>query len=394
MSDYANHTSWTLADPDTPFAAVDLTKARRNIGRLGQRLDSLGVALRPHVKTAKSIPAAQLMQGGRPGPITVSTMHEAEVFAEAGYRDITYAVGLDPHKLPRVIKLARSGVTVNVLLDSLAQAQAVTAASVEAGRAIPALIELDCDGHRGGIGAEHPALVPIGTELASQNNLAGVLVHAGESYFTDTPEAQQAAAHHERDAAVAAARRLGDAGLPAGVVSVGSTPTAHAATDLTGVTEVRAGNYVFFDLVMAGIGVCTLDDLALSVVVTVIGHKPEYGWILTDGGWMALSRDRGTANQAQDQGYGLVTGLDGNLLEGLVVHSASQEHGVIAAREGAQLPDLPIGTRLRVLPNHACATAAQFPGYHVISDDEQAAEPTQGVTAPVVGAFWDRTNGW
>ena len=80
-------------------------------------------------------------------------------------------------------------------------------------------------------------------------------------------------------------------------VSVGSTPTAHAAEDLTGVTELRAGNYVFFDLVMAGLGVCQLDDLALSVVVTVIGHRPEYGWIITDGGWMATSRDRGTANQ-------------------------------------------------------------------------------------------------
>lgn len=138
-------------------------------------------------------------------------------------------------------------------------------------------------------------------------------------------------------------------------VSVGSTPTAHAAEDLTGVTELRAGHYVFFDLVMAGIGVCRIEDIALSVVVTVIGHRPEYGWVVTDGGRMAMSRDRGTAVQVQDQGYGLVTDLDGNLVPDLVMTAASQEHGTLAVRDGTRLPDLPVGTRLHVLPNHACA---------------------------------------
>lgn len=171
-------------------------------------------------------------------------------------------------------------------------------------------------------------------------------------------------------------------------VSVGSTPTAHAAEDLTGVTELRAYNYVFFDLVMAGLGVCGLDDLALSVVVTVIGHRPEYGWIVTDGGWMAMSRDRGTAAQAQDQGYGLVADLAGNLLPGLVMTAASQEHGTLTARDGARLPDLPIGTRLRILPNHACATAAQHQGYHVVEGARPAGD------ALAVRGFWNRVSGW
>lgn len=395
MSNQKSTTGWTLAEPETPFAAVDLAKAHRNSDRLAERLNGLGVMLRPHIKTAKSVPIARLMQGGRLGPITVSTLLEAETFADAGYRDITYAVGIDPNKLPRVVKLGRQGVTVNVLLDSLAQAEAVTSASLKAGIAIPALIELDCDGHRGGISAEDASLVPIGAELARQGNLAGVLVHAGESYFATTAEAQLQAAHHERDVAVTAAQRLRQANLETPIVSVGSTPTAHAATDLTGVTEVRAGNYVFFDLVMMGLGVCEVEDLALSVVVTVIGHKPEFGWILTDGGWMALSRDRGTANQAQDQGYGLVTDLGGRVIEGLVVNGASQEHGVITSRYGAKLPELPIGTRLRVLPNHACATAAQYSGYHVIHDDARRTEIVSGEAGgPVATAFWDRVNGW
>ncbi|XER99936.1 hypothetical protein HEP87_57370 [Streptomyces sp. S1D4-11] len=194
-----------------------------------------------------------------------------------------------------------------------------------------------------------------------------------------------AAADNERRCALKAAEDLRAAGHQAPVVSVGSTPTAHFATDLTGVTEVRAGNFVLFDLVMAGIGVCTIDDLAMTVVTTVIGHRPDKGWIITDGGWMATSRDRGTTVQRVDQGYGLVADLDGALHEDLVMTDASQEHGILSIRpgSGAELPDITVGTRLRILPIHACATAAQHDVYHV--------------TAPrsrTVRSRWQRVRGW
>ncbi|MGW6796733.1 DSD1 family PLP-dependent enzyme [Streptomyces chartreusis] len=381
-------TAQTLADPDTPFAVVDVHKTLRNIDRLASKADQLGVTLRPHVKTAKSLDVAALLHHGTPCPVTVSTLAEAEAFADAGYTDITYAVGIDPHKLPRVIALLRRGVTLRVLLDSQEQAESVAAAARQAGIAIPAQLEIDCDGHRGGLKTNAPALLEAGRILNDADCLDGVLTHAGESYYVSTPDEQRLAAKNERDTAVAAADKLRTAGLPVSTVSVGSTPTAHAADDLTGVTELRAGNYVFFDLVMAGIGVCRIDDLALSVVVTVIGHRPEYGWIITDGGWMAMSRDRGTANQSQDQGYGLVTDLDGHLIPGLVMSAASQEHGTLTARDGATLPDLPVGTRLRILPNHACATAAQHHGYHVID----SSRPT--TAAPGVQAIWNRISGW
>ncbi|MEV5427990.1 DSD1 family PLP-dependent enzyme [Streptomyces sp. NPDC052701] len=383
----------TLADPDTPFAVVDLHRTRRNIERLRARADRLGVTLRPHVKTAKSLDVAALLHDGAPPcPVTVSTLAEAEAFADGGYTDITYAVGIDPHKLPRVIALLRRGVTVRLLLDSAEQAASVAEASRRAGLPLPTQIEIDCDGHRGGIRPDAPALTGIGRVLHDAGCLDGVLTHAGESYFAYSAQERRLAAENERDAAVTAAGRLRAAGLPAHTVSVGSTPTAHAAEDLTGVTELRAGNYVFFDLVMAGLGVCRVEDLALSVVVTVIGHRPEHGWIVTDGGWMALSRDRGTAVQAQDQGYGLVTDLDGELIPGLVMTAASQEHGTLTARDGAGLPDLPVGTRLRVLPNHACATAAQHRGYHVV--DGARAPRAAPRTAPVIQDHWERVTGW
>jgi D-serine deaminase-like pyridoxal phosphate-dependent protein len=262
----------------------------------------------------------------------------------------------------------------------------VANASREAGDAIPVLIEIDSDGHRSGLRPDDPAVVSIGRILADGGAaLRGVVTHAGESYGAVGAEALADFAERERLAAVTAAEALRVAGLPCPVVSVGSTPTAHFARNLSGVTEVRAGVYVFFDLVMAGIGVCTPDDIALSVLTTVIGHQKERGWIMVDAGWMALSRDRGTASQAVDQGYGLVCDIEGRVLDGLVVASANQEHGVIALRPGssASLPDLAVGTELRILPNHACATAAQFDGYEVIP-----ADPAQPM------AYWPRFRGW
>ncbi|WP_431876548.1 alanine racemase [Amycolatopsis sacchari] len=356
----------------TPFLALDLPKVEANIARLRTRLAALGGTLRPHLKTAKSVEVARLLFDGGSGPITVSTLAEAEAFADAGFTDILYAVGIAPGKLERVTALRRRGVDLVVLLDSVEQAAAVAEAGV------PALIEVDCDGHRGGILPGDPAAARIAGVLGG--NLRGVLTHAGESYFSYSPAALTADAEAERQAAVRVAEDLRAAGHEVPVVSVGSTPTAHFAADLSGVTEVRAGNFVFFDLVMAGIGVCGLDDIALSVEVTVIGHRPGKGWILTDGGWMALSRDRGTAAQPVDQGYGVVTDLDGRPYPDLLMTGASQEHGILSVRSGsgAALPDLPVGTRVRILPNHACATAAQFDEYHLTGS----------------GVVWPRIRGW
>ena len=341
----------------------------RNVVRLRDHLEGLGVALRPHLKTVKSVAAARRVLTGGNGPATVSTLKEAEVFAEAGVRDILYAVGIAPAKLPRVQQLRAAGCDLSVVLDSREQAHSVAEASRRAEDPIPVLIEIDSDGHRSGLAPDDPALVEIGLILLEGGaELRGVVTHAGESYGVAGAEALAAFAERERSAAVAAAAALRAADLPATVVSVGSTPTAHFACDLSGVTEVRAGVYTFFDLVMAGIGVCSLDDIALSVLTTVIGHQKERGWLVVDAGWMALSRDRGTADQTVDQGYGLVCDIEGRVIEDLIVKSANQEHGIVARRGGERdpLPDLPIGTPLRILPNHACATAAQFDGYEVV----------------------------
>ena len=377
----------TLQSVETPCLVLDADRLDRNIRRLKDRLAGFGVPLRPHLKTAKSVDVARRLMASSAGPATVSTLKEAEQFAAAGVNDIIYAVGIAPAKLDRVLALRSRGVDLAVILDTVEQAQAVASASRDAGQAIPALIEIDCDGHRSGVRPDDRArLLEIGRALqAGGAELRGVLTHAGGSYAAKGSLALQQCAEAERAAAVEAATILREAGLPCSVVSVGSTPTAHFGRDLSGVTEVRAGVFVFFDLVMAGIGVCAVDDIALSVLATVIGHQPEKGWTLVDAGWMAMSRDRGTSGQEIDQGYGLVCDIQGVPYPDLIVADANQEHGVIAMRAGssASAPALPIGARVRILPNHACSTGAQHAGYRVVS---------QG--SPRVEAYWPRFGGW
>ena len=375
-----------LADLETPCLILDADRMDRNIARLRDRLAPLGVSLRPHLKTAKSIEVAHRVMSTPQGPATVSTLKEAEFFAAAGVRDIIYAVGIAPWKLAKVIALRKQGIDLAIVLDTVEQAQAVAAASREAGDAIPALIEIDCDGHRSGVlPTDRDRLVAIGQALTQGGELRGVLTHAGGSYAARGEEALRRCAEEERRAVVDAAAILRDAGLPCPVVSMGSSPTAHHAQDLTGVTEVRAGVFMFFDLVMTGVGICRVEDIALSVLATVIGHQRDKGWILIDAGWMAMSQDRGTSKQAVNQGYGLVCDSSGTAYDDLILADANQEHGIIMVRpgSGAALPDLKIGDRVRVLPNHACATGAQHRRYHVVhgTDDQVVAQ-------------WQRFGGW
>ena len=386
MAEAAMQAGGGLDALDTPCLILDEGILRANIAGMRARLDRLGVGFRPHLKTAKSIAVARLAMASPAGPATVSTLREAEYFAENGVRDMTYAVGIAPDKLDRVGAIRqRFDADLAIILDSIEQAEAVAAWSAASGDPLPVLIEVDADGHRSGVpsrDAEH--LVAIGRRVSEGARLRGVLVHAGDSYGLSDPASLAGAAEDERAAAVAAATALREAGLACPVVSVGSTPTARHARDLTGVTEVRAGVFMFGDLVQAGVGSCAVSDIALSVLTSVIGHQRAKGWIITDAGWMALSRDRGTASQALDQGYGVVCDAAGRPYPDLIVTAANQEHGVLALRAGssAVLPDLSVGARLRILPNHACATGAQHDRYHVLGADGRA------------GAVWPRINGW
>jgi D-serine deaminase-like pyridoxal phosphate-dependent protein len=370
---------------ETPLLLLDRDRLDANLARMRARLSAFPVTLRPHVKTNKCLQVTERFFDGGRGPITVSTLREAEYFLAAGYRDILYAVAIVPNKFAHAAALLREGAALTLILDSLDAAQALAAYAATQEQQFSVLLEIDCDGHRSGLAPDAPLLPQIAALLrAGGVTLQGVMTHAGSSYDCRTTDEITLCARRERDAVRQAAARLADAGFPITTVSVGSTPTALFAADFDGITEVRAGVYAFFDLVMHGLGVCRLEDIAVSVLTTVIGHQAEKGWTIVDAGWMALSRDRGTASQALDQGYGVVCDVHGRPIPGLIVSAANQEHGIVTRRPGSAAgaaPPLPIGTQLRILPNHACATAAQHGGYHVIG----GAGPMQ---------FWPRIGGW
>jgi D-serine deaminase-like pyridoxal phosphate-dependent protein len=370
----------------TPSLLLDRMRLARNVARMRERAAGLGIHFRPHLKSAKSLDAAAFVLGTSSGPATVSTLKEAEMFGANGITDLLYAVCISPQKLAPVTQLRRSGIDLKIILDSIEAAEFVSAHARQSGDRVPVLIEIDVDDHRSGVRWDNrETLIRIGTLLAGDGAvLHGVMCHAGESYNLHDKETLARAADTERARIVEAAESLRAAGIPCPVVSVGATPTALSARSYDGVTELRAGVYMFFDLVQAGIGICHIDDIALSVLATVIGHQLDKNWIITDAGWMALSSDRGTAGQAVDQYHGLVCDLDGKPYEDLVVLRANQEHGIIAARPGSQakIPELRIGDRIRILPNHACATAAQYDAYHVVDENNS------------VSAVWPRFRGW
>ncbi|CAN7624514.1 DSD1 family PLP-dependent enzyme [Trinickia sp. LjRoot230] len=360
-----------LPSLNTPAALIDVERMNHNIERMQQRMSALGVNFRPHVKTTKceQVVRAQMDAGAR--GITVSTLKEAEQFFASGIRDIVYAVGMAPTKLPQALALRRQGCALKIVADSVRCAEAIAAFGREHDEPFEVWIEIDVDGHRSGIAPDDDMLVTVARTLASGGmHLGGVLAHAGSSYDYDTHDDLVRIAEQERSGCVRAAERLRAAGLQCDVVSIGSTPTALAAQHLEGVTEVRAGVYVLFDLVMHNVGVNDIAEIALSVLTTVIGHQSEKGWAIVDAGWMAMSRDRGTQRQKQDFGYGLVCLENGDVLGEYLMSGANQEHGIIS-RSGT--PDhqiekrFPLGTRLRILPNHACATGAQHPAYQALS---------------------------
>ena len=375
----------TIHDLSTPALILDRAILGRNLRRMSTRLSDARVALRPHLKTAKSAQIGRLAVQGHDGRITVSTLAEARYFARAGFTDVLYGVGIVPSKLAGVTELRRQGVNLRIVTDNMPVARAIAEAARN-GDSFSVFIEIDCGGGRAGLPfPELPGLLDIARVLhaAPGVELAGVMTHAGHSYHQSTPEGIAAVAEQERLAIVGAAERIRAAGLPCPIVSAGSTPTAMHSRDFTGITEMRPGVYVFNDLDQLFIGSCAAGDLALSVLASVIGHYPHRNQLLIDAGALALSKDISAQEFRPHVGFGLIADAPVN---DMAVLACSQEHGFVGAADPIPFGNLPIGSRVRVLPNHACITAAAYDRYYVVDSDLDGG-------ASVVDTY-DRINGW
>jgi D-serine deaminase-like pyridoxal phosphate-dependent protein len=366
-----------LQDLPTPCLILDRGILDRNLASMSHGLHRHGVAFRPHLKTAKSAEVARRAVSGEAGGIAVSTLAEAEYFAACGFRDITLAVGITPQKLERAAAIVEAGITLTLITDDPDTAAAIAAHPAP----FRALIEIDSGEKRGGVAPESGALGVLARTLGAR--LAGVLTHGGHSYLGRTPSDMERIAEEERSAAVRSAWALRAAWIPCEVVSVGSTPTARHARKLDGVTEVRAGVYMFNDLFQAEIHSCRREDIALTVLTSVIGRRPGANQVLLDAGALALSKDRSTAGTAHDAGFGLVWDLEGKARFGECrIDSVYQEHGIATGSGPLPFDELRVGTKVRVAPNHACLTAAAYNRYYVVDGGQDVVEE------------WERMNGW
>jgi D-serine deaminase-like pyridoxal phosphate-dependent protein len=376
-----NNGAEAMQELRTPALILDRARLRANLDRMAARAADLGVHLRPHMKTAKSIEVARLATKDQAGGITVSTLAEADYFARAGFTDILYGVAITPDKLTDVAAVQAHGAELMLILDNPDCARQMVARAASFSGPFRFLIEIDSGQHRTGLVPDDPKVLECARLLLASEacEVRGVLTHAGHSYDCASIDEIRAVAEAERAAVVVAAETLRAAAIPCPIVSVGSTPTALHAEHLEGVTEMRPGVYMFGDLFQHGLGSCALDDLALSVLTTVNAWRDDESRAMVDAGAMALSLDRGAPDESGGHAYGMAADLQGRPLPGQPrIRQVNQEHGFLPGL--AEPPK--IGARLRIFPNHACSTAAQYSHYHVIDEAGRIIDT------------WPRTHGW
>ena len=330
---------------DTPLVLIDLDRVDANIERMAGLMRDRGVALRPHAKTHKSVEVARRQIAAGAVGLSVATIGEAEVFADAGIEDLfiaypVLAVGPKAERLRRLAARCR----LSVGADSVEGVRALAAAFRGASAAAGVLIEVDSGGRRSGVLPEDAGGLARHA-VASGLQVAGVFTHAGQSYAG--PEHGVVAADEEVSGLAAAAESLRVVGVEPKIVSAGSTPTA-VRSARPPVTEERPGTYVFGDCQQAALagqtvdGADAVDTVAIVVAATVVSHGTRGGF-LVDAGAKILGKDVAPFLR----GHGAVLGYPHNVLARINDH-----HGMGEVPTGTALPA--IGDVVWIVPNHAC----------------------------------------
>src|SRR2546430_4052908 len=317
-----------MYDLETPALLLHLDVVERNVEHRAGGARQRGVAPRPHARTHKCVELGRLQVEQGACGLTVATLVEAEVFARAGFTDLTWAFPIDPSHVPHARRIAEdTGATVRVVVDDQCTAQAL------AGSGLHVWLKVDCGYHRAGVDPGSPYALSVARELGNERGLVfdGILSHSGHAYRTANRAEAARVAEQERSVMVGFAGRLREVGLEVRGVSIGSTPAMVAVQDLSGITEARPGNYVFYDRTMVLIGSCEPGDVGVTVLTTVVSHQPGAGHFIVDAGALALSKDTGPAHVGP-QAMGAVRGAPD-----LVVATLSQEHGLIRAESPAAL---------------------------------------------------------
>ncbi|MCU0452785.1 MAG: alanine racemase [Bacteroidetes bacterium] len=364
----------SLSTLPTPSLLLDSEILERNLQRMQDRADRMKVRLRPHLKTHKCLQVARWQEQLGAQGVTVSTFYEAKQFAAAGFSDILWAFPLPPVYATRVAELADE-VTLRVVIDSVDAMVHLEQAARAAHRDVHTWLKVDCGNHRAGVDPSSPLAEQLVRTLNESTVLLfdGILSHSGHAYHGRNRAEILAAAQQERDIMVEFAGRVRAKGYRVPAISVGSTPAASVIDHYEGVDEMRPGNYVFHDYTMAMLGVCGVEDCALTVLSSVISHQPGAKHVITDAGALALSKDLGPTHLANPMGMGpIFEDYDRKRLHAHIhMGPLSQEHGKLVAEAPASLDGLfAVGDRVRVLEHHSCLAVPNHDEYIVVRDGE------------------------
>jgi D-serine deaminase-like pyridoxal phosphate-dependent protein len=342
-----------LTELPTPFVTIDHARVTANIATMQALAGQAGVGLRPHTKTHKSVEIARWQRDAGARGICCAKLSEAEIFADAGFTDIRLPYPVNPANADRVAALLKRGVGLSIIVDDLEVARGWSAAMVAAGQRLDVLVKVDVGFHRCGIDPDSPnalSMVKGVSDLAGLS-LRGLLSHAGQSYNAGSIQELGDIATQEIAILRAIATRAREAGVELQEISVGSTPTARFITLQKGATEMRPGNYVFFDRTQVGLRATALESCALSVVSTVVS-RPAPARVVFDAGSKTLTSD-GVRGFGAPTGHGLVfTDLESAQPDGTIaIERLSEEHAVARVPATCRLKP---GDRVRIIPNHAC----------------------------------------
>ncbi|KAM6948440.1 D-serine dehydratase [Aplochiton taeniatus] len=360
----------------TPALVVDVDIVKSNAERMRERCKKLGVQLRPHMKTHKTLECADIMTGGSRRCIVVSTLAEASFYADNGFDDILYAYSVPLDKVERCAALSERLNLFQVLLDHRDALEQLRKKPLKNGRKWHVWLKLDCGNGRAGVLHSEPEALELAQAITETDGveLTGVYAHCGNTYNCRGVEQIQGVAQETTTFTLMFMDKLKTVGITC-KSSIGSTPScSHPIKDMGQLSEVHPGNYAFYDVQQSMIGSCSLEDIAVRVLTRVIGHCPHRKQLLIDCGWTGLSLD---GAGKLPTGYAMIEGHPD-----LKLLSMTQEHGRVESISGKlDYSRFPLGCLLTLIPYHACATAMMHPVYHVHSQGN------------VVGR-WTPTRGW
>jgi D-serine deaminase-like pyridoxal phosphate-dependent protein len=348
---------------------VDDNRLRSNIDRAQTLADAAGVALRPHAKTHKSpIIARWQMERGAVG-VCCAKVGEAEVFVDAGISDIRLPYPVNPANAPRVIALLDRA-AISIIVDHREVARGWSDAMQRAGRTLDVLIKVDVGFHRCGIDPSADPLAFVQTISSLPGlRLRGLLSHAGHGYHAASAAELADVAATERNILVDLQQRAAKSGIALDELSVGATPTLRFSARQTGLTELRPGNYVYFDRTQVALGAASLDDCALTVLATVVS-KPAADRVILDSGSKTLTNDL-ARGLSKAPGYGVVLSGNGEsprrIDESLSVERLSEEHATVRVTGGTRLEP---GDRVRIVPNHSCVVSNLVDAIRLVDGDD------------------------